>query len=84
VCNCYVCRIGYYFIFVARIKKFQRHQKAQFQSSADRTHFSAAVCIDASGHRYKSHFCTMGDVDVIIPPGTGREYFMRVLCVVVC
>jgi len=58
--------------FTYRTKKYRRHMKAQFQGSADRTHFSAAVCIDASGKRYQTHFCTMGGIDVILPPGSGE------------
>ena len=38
--------------------------------SADRTHFSAAICIDGDGHRYPTHFCSMGDISVFLMPGT--------------
>ena len=50
--------------------------KAQFQGSADRTHFSAAVCIDASGKHYPTHYCTMGEIDIMLPPGSGTDLEM--------
>ena len=68
----------------SRTKKYRRNQKAQHQGHADRTHFSAAVCIDAAGHRYKSHFCTMGDVDVILPPGTGLNVLKILVQLTLC
>ena len=54
-----------------RTSKFKRHPKPHHQGSADRTHFSAAICIDASGHRYPTDFCTIGDINPVFPDGTG-------------
>ena len=45
-------------------------RKPQHQGSADRTHFSAAICIDASGHRYPTHFCSTGDIKPFLMPNT--------------
>ena len=50
--------------------KYRRHRKAQHQGSADRTHFSAAICIDASGRRYPTHYCTVGDIKPFLMEGT--------------
>ena len=44
--------------------------KIVFAGSADRTHFSAAICIDACGHRYPTHFCKHGESNVLLMPGT--------------
>ena len=44
--------------------------KIVLAGSADRTHFSAAICIDACGHRYPTHFCKHGESNVPLMPGT--------------
>ena len=65
---------------VIRCRQFKRQPKAQHQGSADRSHFSAAVCIDGNGHRYRTMYCSMGEISVLCFPhsvciATKRGYF---------
>ena len=55
---------------VIKTTKYKRHRRPQHQGSADRTHFSAAICIDASGHRYPTHYCSVGEINPYLMPGT--------------
>ena len=65
---------------VIRCRKFKRQPKAHHQGSSDCSHFSAAVCIDGNGHRYQTKYCSLGEIDVLLFPGTecspsARGYF---------
>ena len=55
---------------VIRCRQYNKQPKAQHQGSADRSHFSAAVCIDGDGHRYKTMYCSLGEVSLMLFPGT--------------
>lgn len=47
-----------------------RSKKAQHQGSSDRSHFSAAICVDGSGHKYPTHYCTSGNINPLLMEGT--------------
>ena len=55
---------------VIRCRQYNKQPKAQHQGSADRSYFSAAVCIDGDGHRYKTMYCSLGEVSLMLFPGT--------------
>ena len=49
---------------VKRCTQYKKQPKAMHEGSADRSHFAAAVCIDETGHRYKTKGHLVGETSV--------------------
>lgn len=58
---------------VLQVHRFKR-MKLYHQTTGNRTHFSAAVCIAADGTRYPTFYCSKAGSKVQLPPNTNAGH----------